>query len=64
MHQYADSREQKVSPAEAYLGVPGFLGVLGLLLCHRCAGMVKASTLIDKVLDGMVVNCLRSELYL
>lgn len=49
---------------EHHLGVPSFLGVLGRLACHSWPGMVKASTLMDMVLDGMTVNCLRSELYL
>lgn len=46
-----------------YLGVPSFLGVPGRF-CQKWPGMVKASTFMDIVLDGMAVNCLRSELYL
>lgn len=50
-----------------------FLLILALLLppppvppppCHRWLGMVKASTLIPTVFEGMALNCFLSELYL
>lgn len=41
-----------------------FLGVIGLLVCHRWLWMVIASTLADNVLAGMWLNCFLSELYL
>lgn len=41
-----------------------FLGVTGLLACHRWLWMVIASTLADNVLAGMWLNCFLSELYL
>lgn len=41
-----------------------FLGVTGLLVCHKWLWMVIASTLADKVLAGMWLNCFLSELYL
>lgn len=41
-----------------------FLGVTGLLVCHRWLWMVIASTLADNVLAGMWLNCFLSELYL
>lgn len=50
--------------SKVYFGVPSFFGVPGRLRSQRWLGMVKASTLMDMVLDGMAVNCLRSELYL
>lgn len=41
-----------------------FLGVTGLLVCHKWLWMVIASTLADNVLAGMWLNCFLSELYL
>lgn len=64
------------SSAFSHFEATAFLLMLALLLpppapatpppppCQRWLGMVKASTLMPMVLEGMVLNCFLSELYL
>lgn len=54
----------EISPIYYALVGKSFFGVTGLLVCHRWLWMVIASTLADKVLAGMWLNCFLSELYL
>lgn len=57
-------RSEAGSPSSYALVGNSFLGVTGLLACHKWLWMVMASTLADKVLAGMWLNCFLSELYL
>lgn len=59
----AKVQKRAFSAAYALVG-KSFLGVTGLLVCHKWLCMVIASTLADKVLAGMWLNCFLSELYL
>lgn len=61
----AEPARTSCEPSRSYALVgSSFLGVTGLLVCHRWLWMVMASTLADNVFAGMWLNCFLSELYL